>query len=68
MIFYCTVSPGVRDAGTQDMQIRYKGGGEYVCNHLRTSEGLPTCQHIRAARIDEAVADDVPDSAGARRA
>jgi DNA invertase Pin-like site-specific DNA recombinase len=39
------------------MYVRYKGGGEYVCNHLRTSEGLPTCQHIRAARIDEAVAD-----------
>ena len=39
------------------MYVRYKGGGEYVCNHLHTSEGLPTCQHIRAARIDTAVAD-----------
>jgi hypothetical protein len=39
------------------MYVRYKGGGEYVCNHLRTSEGLPTCQHIRAARIDAVVAD-----------
>jgi DNA invertase Pin-like site-specific DNA recombinase len=39
------------------MYVRYKGGGEYVCNHLRSSEGLPTCQHIRAARIDAAVAD-----------
>jgi Recombinase/Recombinase zinc beta ribbon domain len=38
------------------MYVRYKGGGEYVCNHLRTSQGLPTCQHIRAARIDAAVA------------
>jgi DNA invertase Pin-like site-specific DNA recombinase len=39
------------------MYVRYKSGGEYVCNHLRTSEGLPACQHIRAARIDAAVAD-----------
>ena len=35
--------------------VRYKGGGEYVCNHLRTQQGLPTCQSIRAAPIDEAV-------------
>jgi hypothetical protein len=39
------------------MYVRYKGGGEYVCNHLRSSQGLPTCQHIRAARIDAAVTD-----------
>ena len=39
------------------MYVRYKGGGEYVCNHLRTQEGQPTCQHIRADRIDAAVAD-----------
>jgi hypothetical protein len=39
------------------MYVRYKGGGEYVCNHLRSNEGLPTCQHIRAAHIDAAVAD-----------
>ena len=39
------------------MYVRYKGGGEYVCNHLRSSEGLPTCQHIRASRIDAVVAD-----------
>src|ERR1700730_15075535 len=32
-------------------------GGAYVCNHLRSTEGLPNCQHIRAARIDAAVAD-----------
>lgn len=37
------------------MYVRYKGGGEYVCNHLRTQEGQPTCQHIRAAHIDAAV-------------
>ena len=38
------------------MFVRYKGGGEYVCNHLHTNEGLPTCQHVRAAWVDEAVA------------
>lgn len=39
------------------MYVRYKGGGEYVCNHLRSHSGLPTCQHIRAARVDAVVAD-----------
>ncbi len=39
------------------MFVRHKGGGEYVCNHLHTNEGLPTCQHVRAAPVDEAVAD-----------
>lgn len=39
------------------MYVRYKGGGEYVCNHLRTHQGLPACQHIRASRVDAAVAD-----------
>lgn len=38
------------------MYVRYKGGGEYVCNHLRTHNGLPICQHVRAKRVDEAVA------------
>jgi hypothetical protein len=39
------------------MYVRYKGGGEYVCNHLRSHEGLPACQHIRAPQVDAAVAD-----------
>jgi hypothetical protein len=39
------------------MYVRYKGGGQYVCNHLRSNEGLPACQHIRAARVDAVVAD-----------
>lgn len=39
------------------MYVRYKGGGEYVCNHLRSHQGLPTCQHVRAAHVDAAVAD-----------
>ena len=38
------------------MYVRYKGGGEYVCNHLRSHEGLPACQSVRAARVDAAVA------------
>jgi DNA invertase Pin-like site-specific DNA recombinase len=39
------------------MYVRYKGGGQYVCNHLRSNEGSPACQHIRAARVDAVVAD-----------
>ena len=39
------------------MYVRYKGGGQYVCNHLRSNEGLPACQYIRAPRIDAVVAD-----------
>lgn len=39
------------------MYVRYKGGGEYVCNHLRSHTGLPACQHIRALRVDAAVAE-----------
>ena len=39
------------------MYVRYKGGGQYVCNHLRSHEGLPACQYLRASRVDAAVAD-----------
>jgi hypothetical protein len=39
------------------MYVRYKGGGQYVCNHLRSNEGLPACQYVRADRVDAAVAD-----------
>nr|WP_289624931.1 hypothetical protein [Sinorhizobium sp. 7-81] len=38
------------------MYIRYKGGGEYVCNHLHSHACLPDCQRIRASPIDAAVA------------
>lgn len=38
------------------MYARYKGGAEYVCNHLRSHQGLPACQYIRAPRVDAAVA------------
>jgi DNA invertase Pin-like site-specific DNA recombinase len=37
------------------MFVRYKGGGQYVCNHLQSNEGWPTCQEMRAAQIDKAV-------------
>lgn len=37
------------------MFVRYKGGGEYVCNQLCIQQGLPGCQSLRAAPIDEAV-------------
>lgn len=39
------------------MYARYKSGGEYVCNHLHSHEGLPACQYIRAPQIDAAVAE-----------
>ena len=39
------------------MYVRYKGGGQYVCNHLRSNEGLPACLYVRAPRVDEVVAD-----------
>jgi DNA invertase Pin-like site-specific DNA recombinase len=39
------------------MYVRYKGGGQYVCNHLRSNEGLPACQYIRATRVDAVVAN-----------
>ena len=38
------------------MYVRYKGGTQYVCNHLRSHQGLPACQYIRAPRVDAAVA------------
>lgn len=39
------------------MYVRYKGGGEYACNHLHSHAGLPDCQRVRASQIDAAVAD-----------
>lgn len=39
------------------MYARYKGGGEYVCNHLHKHSGLPACQQVRAKAVDAAVAD-----------
>jgi hypothetical protein len=38
------------------MAVRYKGGSQYVCNHLRQQHGAPECQCLRAAAIDTRVA------------
>lgn len=39
------------------MYVRYRNGGEYVCNHLQSHEDLPSCQHVRAPQVDAAVAE-----------
>lgn len=39
------------------MCVRYKGGGQHVCNHLRSNEGLPARQYIGAVRVDAVVAN-----------
>lgn len=38
------------------MAVRYKGGSQYVCNHLRQQHGVSECQCLRAAAIDARVA------------
>ena len=38
------------------MAVRYKGGSQYVCNHLKIQRGTPECQNLRAAPIDAQVA------------
>jgi hypothetical protein len=38
------------------MVVRYKGGSQYVCNHLRQQHDVPVCQCLRAAQIDAQVA------------
>jgi DNA invertase Pin-like site-specific DNA recombinase len=38
------------------MYARYKGRAEYVCNHLRSHQGLRACQYILAPGVDAAVA------------
>ena len=38
------------------MAVRYKGGSQYVCNHLKIQRGAPECQNLRAAPIDAQVA------------
>jgi DNA invertase Pin-like site-specific DNA recombinase len=41
------------------MVVRYKGGSQYVCNHLHMQYGhvVPVCQTLRSAAIDARVAD-----------
>lgn len=38
------------------MMVRYKGGSQYVCNHLRRQFNVPKCQCLRAGPVDAAVA------------
>ncbi len=38
------------------MVVRYKGGSQYVCNHLRQQHDVPVCQCLRAPPIDAQVA------------
>ena len=35
------------------MFVRYKSGSRYLCSHLRRQQGLPLCQYLPAAPIDE---------------
>lgn len=37
------------------MCVQYKGGTQYLCNHLRQQTGTPVCQRLRADPIDEQV-------------
>jgi DNA invertase Pin-like site-specific DNA recombinase len=37
------------------MCVQYKGGTQYLCNHLRQQTGTPVCQRLPADRIDEQV-------------
>jgi hypothetical protein len=39
------------------MVVRYKGGSQYVCNHLRQQHDVPVCQCLRASPIDAQVAE-----------
>jgi hypothetical protein len=36
--------------------VQYKGGTQYLCNHLRQQHGEPVCQWLPATPIDEQVA------------
>jgi DNA invertase Pin-like site-specific DNA recombinase len=35
--------------------VQYKGGTQYLCNHLRQQHGEPVCQRLPAAPLDEQV-------------
>ncbi|MFK7982474.1 MAG: recombinase family protein [Saprospiraceae bacterium] len=37
------------------MQVQYKGGNQYLCNHLRQQYLVPVCQRFRADSVDEKV-------------
>src|SRR4051812_25289275 len=37
------------------MFVRYKSGTRYVCAHFQRQRGLPLCQNLPAAAVDQAV-------------
>ena len=37
------------------MCVQYKGGTQYLCNHLKQQTGAPVCQRIRGDAIDDQV-------------
>ena len=37
------------------MCVQYKGGTQYLCNHLKQQTGAPVCQRIPADKIDDQV-------------
>jgi DNA invertase Pin-like site-specific DNA recombinase len=37
------------------LRVQYKGGTQYLCNHLRQQHGEPVCQRLPATPIDEQV-------------
>ena len=37
------------------MCVQYKGGTQYLCNHLRQQNGTPVCQRLRGDTIDDQV-------------
>ena len=37
------------------MCVQYKGGTQYLCNHLRQQHGTPVCQRLRGDQIDDQV-------------
>lgn len=37
------------------MCVQYKGGTQYLCNHLRQQHGTPVCQRLRGDQIDAQV-------------
>ena len=40
------------------MQVQYKGGNQYLCNHLRQQYLVPVCQRFRADPVDEKVVEN----------
>jgi hypothetical protein len=49
------------------MFVRYKGGSQYVCNHLRQQHDVPVCQSLRAAPIYAKVAAAFLEASRRRR-